>query len=94
MDSTFWIGLIIGAVLSLAASIIANLYTDRIQQYLSTRRRIRLNGKKASELKTHDFVKKLRMGDPVTLLEFNRARDLSIYAMTSRHRRPRAVTTV
>jgi len=81
MDATFWLGIFVGAVLSLLASVVANLYTDRIQQYISVRRRIRLDGKKASELKTYSFVQKLRTGDPTSLLELNRSRDLSLQVL-------------
>jgi|GEM_PF-6965518 len=81
MDTTFWIGIFVGTAFSLVASIIANLYTDRIQQYLSARRSIRLNNKKTSELTTYAFVKKLRAGDPVSTLSFGRSRDFTFYML-------------
>jgi hypothetical protein len=81
MDTTFWLGLSIGAMLSLLASVMANLYTERMRQYFTLRRRIRLDSQKARELKIYDFVKKIRAGEITSMLEFNRSRDLSLYIL-------------
>jgi hypothetical protein len=81
MGATFWVGTLVGAILSLVASVVANLFTDRIQQFISARRRIRLGNRKTIELKTYAFVKGLRSGDPVAHLELSRARDISLYSL-------------
>jgi hypothetical protein len=68
MDITFLIGLFIGAILSLIASIAANLYTDSIRAYFSSRRKVRLSNKKLQELKTYKSVSDLKRGTPSALL--------------------------
>jgi hypothetical protein len=75
MDSTFWIGIIVGAILSLISSVAANLYTDNIRAYFSERRQVRLSDKKLQELKTYKFVSDLKNGVPSTLLVHQDRRD-------------------
>lgn len=64
MDAIFWIGLGLGALLSMPISILANLWTDRVRNYLDRRRHIRLSNKKSKEVRTYFFVRALREGNP------------------------------
>jgi hypothetical protein len=78
MSLTFWAGIIIGAVLSLIASFLANLYTDQVRSFLSQRRQLRLSSKKRNELKTHSYVSALKNGQPAAMLHFSYKRDTSV----------------
>lgn len=69
MDTSFWVGIFLGAVISIITSFFANLYTDNLREYLSRRLQVKLSGKKANELKTYAFVKRLTLGEPVAMLE-------------------------
>ena len=69
MDTTFFVGIFVGAIVSIIASFFANLYTDQLREFLSRRRQVRLSSKKTNELKTYAFVKSLKVGDPIALLE-------------------------
>jgi hypothetical protein len=60
MDWQFWIGLALGIPLS----IFANLYTDRVRDYLDKRRTIRLSRKKSKEVRTYLYVRSLMEGHP------------------------------
>jgi hypothetical protein len=64
VDTTFWMGILIGAVLSLATSIAGNIYTDQVQDFFQRRKRLRLSNKKARELATHRYISGLKNGDP------------------------------
>jgi phosphotransferase system glucose/maltose/N-acetylglucosamine-specific IIC component len=81
MDTTFFVGIFIGAIVSIITSFYANLYTDQFREFLSRRRQVRLSSKKANELKTYAFVKSLKLGDPIALLELQGRRSQTIMLM-------------
>jgi hypothetical protein len=64
MDTIFWVGLGLGALVSIPISIAANLWTDAVRNFLDKRKRIRLSNKKSKEVRTYFFVRALREGDP------------------------------
>jgi hypothetical protein len=64
MDTIFWVGLLMGGLLSIPLSIAANLWTDVVRGYLDKRRHIRLSNKKSKEVRTYFFVRALREGNP------------------------------
>jgi hypothetical protein len=63
MDSTFWIGMGIGAVFSLVASIVANLLTNPLRTFVKHRRKIGLNKQKARELAKYKIASAILSGD-------------------------------
>jgi hypothetical protein len=71
MDTVFWIGLGLGALISVPLSITANLWTDKARYLLDKRRRIRLSNKKSKEVRTYFFVRALREGDPTAKILFD-----------------------
>jgi hypothetical protein len=64
MDTTFWVGIVIGAILSLVMSVLANLYNDRIKFAIEGRRRLSLMKKLEDELRTYRLIKDIREGKP------------------------------
>jgi hypothetical protein len=71
MDIIFWVGLLLGGLLGFIGSMLSNLWTDAIGDYLDKRRRIRLSGKKSKEVRTYFFVRALREGDPSAKVLFD-----------------------
>jgi hypothetical protein len=63
MDSIFWIGLAIGAVLSLLASVAANLANSRIQAWLDTGRANIGHHRKRKAIRLFNLARDLRTGD-------------------------------
>jgi len=62
MDSVFWVGIFVGAILSFAASIGANLANKRVQDFVEKRRyKIGLK-RKSKEEKTFRLVRDLKSG--------------------------------
>lgn len=75
MDSIFWTGLLIGALLSVPLSITSNLWTDPVRDYLLKRRTLRLNKQKSKELEDHELAKGLRDGNALAMLTVQGYRD-------------------
>lgn len=71
MDWIFWMGLGLGALIGLPISIMANLWTDRVRDYLDQRRTIRLSKQMSKELSTYVYVRSLREGDPTSKAIFD-----------------------
>jgi len=68
MDTTFWVTLAITAVLSLVMSVVANLYNDRIKEVIEHTKKLRLNKKRETELRTYRFLNGLKGGAPLAYL--------------------------
>lgn len=71
MDTVFWTGLGLGALISVPLSITANLWTDKVRDYLDKRRKIRLSNRKSKEVRTYFFVRALVEGNPVAKVMFD-----------------------
>jgi len=71
MDAVFWMGLILGALISLPISIIANIWADPVRELLHKRRRIRYSKTRSRELRRYFYVKALREGDPTSRILFD-----------------------
>lgn len=67
----FWLGIIIGAVISIITSILANLWTGKIQDFVEGTKRLRLARKRAAEMRVYRFLKELRRGSPEALVELS-----------------------
>jgi hypothetical protein len=67
MDWQFWVGLALGIPLSIAA----NIWTDRVRDFLDKRRTIRLSNKKSKEVQTYLYVRSLREGDATAKVMFD-----------------------
>jgi hypothetical protein len=78
MDTTFWTGIILGAFLGLVCSILGNLWTDAVRNFIDKRKRIRLNGKKSKEVRTYCFVRALREGNPTAKVLFDIDQTMSV----------------
>jgi len=63
MDVTFWVGLLVGGILSLIGSIIANLYNQKINLFLENRRFKLSNRRKTQEIKEFQTITALRNGE-------------------------------
>jgi hypothetical protein len=46
MDTLFWVGILVGALVGIPTAIISNLWTDPVRGFLHRRRTIRLNRRK------------------------------------------------
>ena len=68
MDTTFWVGIILGALASFPVAIVANLYSEQVREYLDRRRVLRLNRKRSGELVVHQRLLRLIQGDPIQTL--------------------------
>lgn len=62
MDQVFWAGIIIGAVLSLMASVVANLLNDRIQNWNEARLKKTSYRRKSKEMRIYRMVHGLKNG--------------------------------
>ena len=62
MDITFWIGIGIGAVLSLFASIAANLFHSRINGYLEKRKFVSQTKRKHRAFRLHQIIVDIHSG--------------------------------
>jgi hypothetical protein len=62
VDTTFWVGIGIGAVLSLFASIAANLFHSRINAYLDKRKLVSHEKRKRNALRLHKVIVDLHEG--------------------------------
>src|SRR4051812_37844988 len=62
MDTTFWIGIGIGAALSLLASIIANIYNVKILSFLEARKLTSHSKHRAKAERLREFILDLRSG--------------------------------
>jgi hypothetical protein len=71
MDTIFWVGLGLGALVSIPLSIDANLWTDAVRDFLDKSKRIRLSNKKSKEVRTYFFVRALREGDATAKVLFD-----------------------
>lgn len=67
MDSAFWAGILIAAVISIPLSIFANIYTDTVRSFFVRWRGFRLNKQQSRELARFRYVEQLCSGDPVAL---------------------------
>jgi hypothetical protein len=63
MDMTFWIGLGIGALLSVLGSIIANVYHDRIISILGNRKLAAQSNRYTKAEKIYNLVRELHSGE-------------------------------
>jgi hypothetical protein len=81
VDTAFWLGIVLGAVVSLMASFAANLYTDTLRSYLAKRSQLRLSNRRAKEIDDYKLVKMLRSGDPLARLEIQGRRDSGLRNM-------------
>jgi hypothetical protein len=70
MDTTFWVGLVLGAILSLLMSVLVNVYNDRIRDALEGRKRIRLNKRREAELRTYRLICDLKQAKPEAYVSF------------------------
>jgi hypothetical protein len=77
MDTVFWTGIVLGALLGLIGSVLGNLWTDDIREFLDKRKRLRLSNKKSRELQTFCYVKALREGNPTAKILFDLDQTLS-----------------
>jgi hypothetical protein len=75
MNAIFWIGTLVGAVVSLIVSIVANLYTPQIRAFLDKRSQLRLSSKKAEELLEYELSKAIFSGVPLAIQKLERRRD-------------------
>jgi hypothetical protein len=66
-------------VLSLLASVVANIYSDTVREYLGRRKQIRLSNRKSRELQTYALIKGLVEGDPIAIVRFSYSQSASIY---------------
>jgi hypothetical protein len=78
MDMVFWLGLGLGALISVPLSITANLWTDKVRDLLDKRRKIRLSNTKSKEVKMYFFVRTLREGDPTSRILFDEETNQSL----------------
>jgi hypothetical protein len=62
MDMMFWVGLVAGAVTSLVASIAANIWHDRIIEFLETRKLASTSKRKHNELRDFRRARLLHSG--------------------------------
>lgn len=62
MDFTFWLGIIIGAVFSFAASVAANVYNNQIADWLASRKLASQSNRYAKAAALHGLVKDLHSG--------------------------------
>jgi hypothetical protein len=62
LDLVFWIGLGVGAILSLIASIVANIYDDKIQRTLDTFKLARKGKHRSTALKEYLLIRDLQQG--------------------------------
>ena len=76
MDTTFWISLLVPLLLSIPLSVIANIYSDPVREFVLKRRHIRLNKKRSREIRMHQRVLAIKSGDPTELLSLSYAQFL------------------
>ena len=81
MDTTFWMGIAIGAIISLFVSIMANLYTPRLRTFLDKRSELRLSNKKADELQDYALAKGVLNGLPLMIQKIETRRNLALRMM-------------
>ena len=62
MDYIFWIGLAIGAILSFAASVVANILHTRITDLLDRRKTVTQSKRYAAATKFHTLIEELHSG--------------------------------
>lgn len=62
MDSTFWIGLFAGGFISLAASIVANIYNAKIAEILQSRKLLTLEKQRTKAEKLDRLISDLHSG--------------------------------
>jgi len=67
MDATFWLNLLLPLVLSIPLSIMANIYSDPVREFIAKRRHIRLNKRCAREIRMHQWVLAIKRGDPTEI---------------------------
>lgn len=78
MDSIFWMGIALGAILGLIASVLGNLLTDPLREQINRTRKIWLARKQEQEAKTYRRVVDLRAGSPVATLLRQHKRDVIV----------------
>jgi hypothetical protein len=79
MNTIFWVGICLGALIGIPAAIVANLWTDPVRGFLSRRRTIRLNRKKEKELRRYSLVKSILEGDEAAKARLSLLQHMALY---------------
>jgi hypothetical protein len=79
MDTIFWVGILVGALVGIPTAIVSNLWTDPVRGFLHRRRTIRLNRKKEKELRRYYLVKAILEGDEAAKARLSFLQHMSVY---------------
>jgi hypothetical protein len=80
MDAIFWIGLGLGALVSIPAAVIANLWTDPVRGFMDRRRTVKLGRKKEKELRKYWLVRAIMEGDEAEKANFIFRQNFAIHS--------------
>src|SRR5262245_5347162 len=73
MDFNFWVGIMLGVLLSIPVGFFVNLHTERVQRWLDSRRKVSRSRTLGRERKEFDRVVRLRT-DPHFATQFHYSR--------------------
>jgi hypothetical protein len=71
LDTAFWLGIGLGALIGIPSSIIANLWTDPVRGFLDRHRTIQLSRQKDKELRSYYFARAILEGDEAAKAYFS-----------------------
>jgi hypothetical protein len=83
MDWSFWAGIVLGGLVGLPVTIIGNLYSDQVRDYLERRKMLRLNNMRSKELRIHGRLLNLINGDPREVLALAETRTFIVVALVT-----------
>jgi hypothetical protein len=80
MDFNFWVGIVLGVLLTIPAGFFVNLHTERVQRWLDTRRTVSRSRSLQSQREEYKRILRLR-GDPHYATQFHYSRISGKYVL-------------
>ncbi|MCK1567488.1 hypothetical protein IVB08_26615 [Bradyrhizobium sp. 173] len=80
MDTAFWLGIGMGALVGIPISIVANLWTDPVRGFLDRRRTIQLSRQKDKELGNYYFARAILDGDEAAKAHLNFRQTFAVHS--------------